>query len=70
MNDQQLESSFINLYDTFLSINLHIQKSHPEDAHLKGLIKQALFCLEDINAYYYYQELGRRVEDDEQEESH
>lgn len=70
MNDERLEFSFLNLYDTFLKINLHIQKSHPKDNQLKGLMKQALLSLEDISEHYYYQELGRRVKNDEQEESH
>ncbi|QDP60279.1 MAG: hypothetical protein Unbinned834contig1000_45 [Prokaryotic dsDNA virus sp.] len=64
MNEAMLEKSFINLYDQFLKLNMHIQKSYPKDKPMKLILENMVFVFEDIAEHYYYEELSRVREND------
>tara|TARA_R110001599_G_scaffold7417_2_gene36305 strand:+ start:1476 stop:1688 length:213 start_codon:yes stop_codon:yes gene_type:complete len=70
LNEEILEQSFLKLYDEFLKLNLHIEKTQKKDIHIKKHLTDIILICEDIAEYYYYAELARNRKDGEESETH
>jgi hypothetical protein len=65
-----LEKAFLKLYDEFLKLNLHIQKTKKTDIIINKQLTNIVNVCEDIAEHYYYVEINRVKEERTKEESH
>ena len=69
MTEDQVEGSFIELYDNFLKLNLYIQKTYKKDTTIKSHLESMSLSFEDLAEHYYWKEI-RRINDSKKSESH
>ena len=70
MEDNRLEKSFLSLYDKFHSLNSHCQIKYPKDTELNTKLKEISLIFEDLNEHYFWEEINRRDEEDDQTNPH
>ena len=70
MNDDSVEKSFLSLYDEFLKLNIHTQSQQKTDIKMKLIMKAILYVLEDLSVHYYWKEINRVKEKNDEKGSH
>lgn len=70
MNDDSVEKSFLSLYDEFLKLNIHTQTQQKTDIKMKLIMKAILYVLEDLSVHYYWKEINRVKEKNDEKGSH
>ena len=70
MNDDSVEKSFLSLYDEFLKLNIHTQTQQKTDIKMKLIMKAILYVLEDLSVHYYWKEVNRVKEKNDEKGSH
>ena len=70
MNELILEKEFLKLYDEFLKLNLHVQKTQKSDIIINKQLTNIVNICENISEHYFYAEINRVKEERTKEESH
>jgi len=70
LNDDSVEKSFLSLYDEFLKLNIHTQSQQKTDIKMKLIMKAILYVLEDLSVHYYWKEINRVKEKNDEKGSH
>jgi hypothetical protein len=70
LNDDSVEKSFLSLYDEFLKLNIHTQTQQKTDIKMKLIMKAILYVLEDLSVHYYWKEINRVKEKNDEKGSH
>ena len=70
MNELILEKEFLKLYDEFLKLNLHVQKTQKSDIIINKQLTNIVNICENISEHYFYAEINRVKEERKEEKSH
>ena len=63
MNEDQLERSFLALFDAFQELNLLLQietKKNPPNLQLQKTLTNMLMVFQDLSEHYFWEEIKRR----------
>jgi len=70
LNELILEKEFLKLYDEFLKLNLHVQKTQKSDIIINKQLTNIVNICENISEHYFYAEINRVKEERKEEKSH